>query len=187
MESRTLMRYGIFGVGLALFLGVAAEAGAQGINSCGGPFCNGSPYRVPWAGYNAGGQGCAGSGAHPCFGLLCGRNGGHTVFTGLFGARGGGPPLPVYQAAPWYLYFPYDAYFQTPAPMNGLFYPPPAAGNWPSNPYYPTQPSPYVPYSPLNRYPFSPAATAPAYNPAVPTVPVPPAAAPVTTPAVPVP
>ena len=36
-------------------------------------------------------------------------------------------PLPTFQAAPWYLYWPYDGHFQTVAPMaSGAFYPPPA-------------------------------------------------------------
>ncbi len=27
--------------------------------------------------------------------------------------------LPAFQAAPWYLYFPYNGHFQTPAPIGG--------------------------------------------------------------------
>ncbi len=30
-----------------------------------------------------------------------------------------GRTLPVFQAAPWYLYWPYDGHFLTPAPMYG--------------------------------------------------------------------
>ncbi|MCX7666724.1 MAG: hypothetical protein N2112_14405 [Gemmataceae bacterium] len=30
------------------------------------------------------------------------------------------PTLPIYMAAPWYQYFPYDAHFQTAAPMPGI-------------------------------------------------------------------
>jgi hypothetical protein len=53
----------------------------------------------------------------------------------LFGNRHG--PLPTYQAAPWYLYWPYDAHFLTPAPVTGAFYGPPTPGNFPVNPYFP--------------------------------------------------
>jgi len=45
--------------------------------------------------------------------------------------------LPAFQAAPWYLYWPYDAHFLTPAPVTGAFYGPPTAGNFPVNPYFP--------------------------------------------------
>lgn len=55
-------------------------------------------------------------------------------------------PLPVYQAAPWYLYWPYDGHFLTPAPIGGAFYPPPVQGNFPVNPYFP-QPS--IPTTPV--------------------------------------
>jgi hypothetical protein len=41
-------------------------------------------------------------------------------------------------AAPWYLYWPYDAHFMTPAPMQGAFYAPPMMGNYPVQPYFPT-------------------------------------------------
>jgi hypothetical protein len=47
------------------------------------------------------------------------------------------PNLPVYQAAPWYNYWPYDAHFLTPAPISGQFYGPPMTGNFPVNPYFP--------------------------------------------------
>lgn len=46
-------------------------------------------------------------------------------------------PLPTYQAAPWYLYWPYDAHFLTPAPVTGAFYGPPTPGNFPVNPFFP--------------------------------------------------
>jgi hypothetical protein len=46
-------------------------------------------------------------------------------------------PLPVFQAAPWYLYWPYDGHFLTPAPVQGAFYGPPGPGNFPVNPYFP--------------------------------------------------
>jgi hypothetical protein len=43
----------------------------------------------------------------------------------------------VFQAAPWYNYWPYDGHFLTPAPVNGQFYGPPLTGNFPVNPYFP--------------------------------------------------
>jgi hypothetical protein len=51
-----------------------------------------------------------------------------------------GKPLPTFQAAPWYLYWPYDAHFQTPAPVFAGFAPPP------------TYPLPYNPYNPGFAY-----------------------------------
>lgn len=45
--------------------------------------------------------------------------------------------LPVFQAAPWYQYWPYDGHFMTPAPITGAFYGPPGPGNFPVNPYFP--------------------------------------------------
>jgi len=45
--------------------------------------------------------------------------------------------LPVFQAAPWYNYWPYDGHFLTPAPISGPFYGPPLTGNFPVNPYFP--------------------------------------------------
>lgn len=61
------------------------------------------------------------------------------------------PTLPVYMAAPWYLYWPYDGHFQTIAPMaQGLYYPPPAntgnafmTGRHPG--YMPNNPQPQFP------------------------------------------
>ena len=47
------------------------------------------------------------------------------------------PQLPVFQAAPWYNYWPYDGHFLTPAPIGGAFYGPPLTGNFPVNPYFP--------------------------------------------------
>ena len=59
-------------------------------------------------------------------------------FNTLAGAAGAhGQPLPVFQAAPWYLYWPYDGHFLTPAPVQGAFYGPPGPGNFPVNPYFP--------------------------------------------------
>jgi hypothetical protein len=49
----------------------------------------------------------------------------------------GQKPLPTFQAAPWYLYWPYDGHFLTPAPVTGAFFGPPTPGNFPVNPYFP--------------------------------------------------
>ena len=52
-------------------------------------------------------------------------------------------PVPAFQAAPWYLYWPYNAHFQMAAPMGGGFTPPPGTGMgggmvnpYFANPYY---------------------------------------------------
>jgi hypothetical protein len=104
----------------------ASEARANPFRSCTGPFCDHWPASFAGHYSNNGGIGKAGFGA-----------------------------VPVFQAAPWYLYWPYDAHFLTPAPIGGLYYPPPIPGNFPVNPYYPVQPPPYVPESPLNAYPLT--------------------------------
>jgi hypothetical protein len=44
---------------------------------------------------------------------------------------------PVFQAAPWYLYGPYNGHFQTAAPLTGAFYAPPSTGGMLVSPYYP--------------------------------------------------
>lgn len=83
-----------------------------------------------------------------------------TLGSALFANRH--QPLPTFQAAPSYLYWPYDAHFQTPAPVVGPWYGPPIAGNYPVNPYFP--PPQYGPYGPM---PGGPAPGAPiGYGPA---------------------
>ena len=60
------------------------------------------------------------------------------IFKSLFHKQ----PLPAFQAAPWYLYWPYNAHFQTPAPMmNAPYYAPPgvAGTGFQVNPYFPQQ------------------------------------------------
>lgn len=57
----------------------------------------------------------------------------HSTLGSLFGHK----DLPVYRAAPWYLYWPYDGHFLMPAPLTGPFYPPPAAPYGGANPYFP--------------------------------------------------
>jgi hypothetical protein len=64
------------------------------------------------------------------------------------------PTLPVYMAAPWYNYWPYDGHFQTVAPIAaGAFYPPPAYTN---NPFMPGRYPSYVPGAAVQNYPVSP-------------------------------
>jgi hypothetical protein len=57
----------------------------------------------------------------------------YTRFTGWFHGGGHAPKL---QAAPWYVYWPYNGHFMTPAPMAAPFVPPPAMGGM-VNPYFP--------------------------------------------------
>ena len=65
------------------------------------------------------------------------------------------PTLPVYMAAPWYLYWPYDGHFQTIAPMaHGLYYPPPT---FTGNPYLPGTYPGYLPGTPAPAFPVTPA------------------------------
>ena len=65
------------------------------------------------------------------------------------------PTLPVYMAAPWYLYWPYDGHFQTIAPMaHGLYYPPPT---YTGNPYLPGGYPGYLPGNPAPAFPVNPA------------------------------
>jgi hypothetical protein len=70
-----------------------------------------------------------------CSGPFCNQARYPTLGSYLF--RGHNTKLPVFQAAPWYLYWPYDAHFLTPAPVHGAFYGPPVPGNFPVNPYFP--------------------------------------------------
>lgn len=48
-------------------------------------------------------------------------------------------PVPAFQAAPWYLYWPYNQHFMTPAPLQGAYYGPPGGGmgGGMQNPYFP--------------------------------------------------
>lgn len=78
-----------------------------------------------------------------CTGPGCGTGGGagcvpypHYYSLGSY-ATGGCAKKPTFQAAPWYLYWPYDGHFLTPAPVTGAFYGPPTPGNFPVNPYFP--------------------------------------------------
>ncbi|MDB5310825.1 MAG: hypothetical protein JWO38_5027 [Gemmataceae bacterium] len=103
----------------AVALGVAATdspALAEGWG-CNGPFCNTPKY--------------------PTLGLWA------THGNGLFSRNKA--PLPTFQAAPWYLYWPYDGHFMTPAPVTAPFYAPPVGGNFPVNPYFPAPAGQYGP------------------------------------------
>ena len=80
--------------------------------------------------------GIASASGGPCRGPSC-NQAAYPKNTTLLGSHfGSRQPLPVYQAAPWYLYWPYDGHFQTPAPVSGAFYGPPTQGNFPVNPYF---------------------------------------------------
>ena len=62
-------------------------------------------------------------------------------------------PVPAFQAAPWYLYWPYNNHFMTPAPLTGAYYGPPGGGaGGMVNPYFPANGG------------YSPAPTAGAYT-----------------------
>ena len=66
-----------------------------------------------------------------------GATGQRPIFHSLFHKQ----PLPAFQAAPWYLYWPYNSHFQTPAPMMNSPYATPGVGNsgYQLNPYFPQQ------------------------------------------------
>ena len=84
------------------------------------------------------GPGCAGPGCggQPGKGMSCHSLNYPRYYTfGNFAC--GGNQLPVFQAAPWYLYWPYDGHFLTPAPVTGAFFGPAIPGNFPVNPYFP--------------------------------------------------
>lgn len=100
-----------------MILAAAAALGLAGTADANGPFRRGGCR----------GGDCGGSGG---FG---GHTPQHSTFAGLIGA---GRTLPAFQAAPWYLYWPYDAHFLTPAPVSGAFYGAPGAGHT-VNPYFP--------------------------------------------------
>jgi hypothetical protein len=61
-----------------------------------------------------------------CSGPFCQKNNGR-------GAHG----YPTFQAAPWYLYWPYNQHFMTPAPLMGAYYAPPSHGGTLVSPYFP--------------------------------------------------
>jgi hypothetical protein len=83
---------------------------------------------------------------HHGFGQIGGRiGGGHSGYADGFGnmgrRNGRGFFQPPFQAAPWYLYWPYDSHFQLPAPISGPYLPPQAYGYPGSfNPFFGTAP-----------------------------------------------
>jgi hypothetical protein len=85
--------------------------------------------------------GTASAVGHPCNGPFCNQAAYPKHRHTLLAFGGGHQPLPTYQAAPWYLYWPYDAHFQTPAPVFAAYAPPPV------------YPLPYNPYNPGFAYP----------------------------------
>lgn len=105
----------------SMILAAAAALGLAATAAANGPF--------------GAGRTTAGHGHQPRFSSL----------SALVGANK--QPLPAFQAAPWYLYWPYDAHFLTPAPVTGAFYGAPGGGNMPVNPYFPA-PS-YGGYGPI--------------------------------------
>lgn len=114
-----MMRHRLFQIAILVSTGLAASEGTARAQ---GPGCG--PAGCPGAGSYGGG----------CGGGKCGYPR-YTSLAGYFGAGCG--QLPAYQAAPWYLYWPYDGHFLTPAPVTGAFYGPPTPGNFPVNPYFP--------------------------------------------------
>jgi hypothetical protein len=86
-----------------------------------------------------------GNGNGGCSGPFCNTPRYPSLTSYLFRNHGSNQPLPTYQAAPWYLYWPYDGHFQTPAPVTAPFYGPPVAGNFPVNPYFPAPAGYYGP------------------------------------------
>ena len=84
---------------------------------------------------------------------------------GSFFGHGASQQLPVFQAAPWYLYFPYNAHFQTPAPIGGGYYPPPIMGGGYGGgmPYFPgTSPVIAPQFAPQQMQPLAPVVPVPA-------------------------
>ena len=101
---------------------------------------------------------------HGCAGGNCGGAGRGGLFAGGGGGGGGGGASntggqrhgfgffqPPFQAAPWYLYWPYDQHFQMPAPINAPYFAPQVYGNPALNPYF----------APVIPAPMGPAAGAP--------------------------
>jgi opacity protein-like surface antigen len=125
-----------------------APAYVQGQGSCQNGECAApapAPAPAPYGAYGGGGGGKG--------------HGKHWTKGGFLGLFGGGvisemPTLPVYMAAPWYLYWPYDGHFQTIAPMaHGLYYPPPV---YTGNPYLAGAYAGYISNNPIPSFPVTP-------------------------------
>jgi hypothetical protein len=96
-------------------------------------------------------DGCGPGGCGPGFGAggkWGGKFGNHACGKGAGG--GFGLFQPPFQAAPWYLYWPYEAHFQLPAPIGGPFFAPQQLTNPAMNPYFSGQAQP-VPMPPANQ------------------------------------
>lgn len=127
---------------IAAATGLTLAATAPSARADGYPVGPTSAGAVP-AGYApmgyASGPGCVGPGCGGGFGKKgWGKERSPAAPTTLFGDfTFHRQKLPVFQAAPWYNYWPYDAHFLMPAPISGPFYGPPMTGNFPVNPYFP--------------------------------------------------
>ncbi|HLW67768.1 MAG TPA: hypothetical protein VKS79_20795 [Gemmataceae bacterium] len=110
----------------------------------------------PFGGHLGGGHGMGGHGPGAGYG-----DGSQTAGHGLL--------QPPFQAAPWYLYWPYDAHFQLPAPINAPYYPPQAYG-YPGayNPYFGGSAPPGWQGIPAGYNPGTPAGTPPMALPGAP-------------------
>ena len=123
---------------------VGTDARAQGPGGgCPNGDCGTQGYGYAQHGHGAGKHSYSAFWTHSAAGGLLG--GGHIAKM---------PTLPVYMAAPWYLYWPYDGHFQTIAPMaQGMYYPPPM---YTGNPYMPGQYPQYMSGNPHPTFPMSP-------------------------------
>jgi hypothetical protein len=99
---------------------------------------------------------CSGTGGFGAFGGMGGKGTGHGWFgnhtcnncTANGQWKGFGFFQPPFQAAPWYLYWPYDQHFQLPAPINAPYFAPQAYGNPAANPYFAPAVPPPAPTGP---------------------------------------
>ena len=128
---------------IALAMPLSARAsGLFGCSNCG------PGHGLFGGGFGHGGYGYGdgyGHGNHGC--SHAGGNGGFGFFQRPF------------QAAPWYLYYPYDQHFQMPAPIGAPYFAPQAYANPAFNSYFPpaygapapmpTAPVPAVPGTPI--------------------------------------
>jgi hypothetical protein len=117
----------------AVVVAPGAPAPVPGVGGCGPGGCGkvyasnggigGFLQRLCGGGDGAAGHGgMGGRGGYGGYGD--GALGNHPPAYDGHGFRGFGFCQPPFQAAPWYLYWPYDAHFQLPAPINAPFYPP---------------------------------------------------------------
>ncbi len=109
---------------LAIPVSARADGLFAGCKHCGGG--HGGLYGGGYGGggYGGGNHGCAHAG---------GARAGHGFFQ------------PPFQAAPWYLYYPYDQHFQMPAPIGAPFFPPQAYAHPAMNTYFPPPVPPVAP------------------------------------------